>query len=134
MNVKTGESVFLSVDEAFCLLRLTDGVDWARELRSIDFKALIFLANEMYKDGKFVMGQAMAKRMMAFLGVKKRAHYDTMRRLLSLDMIRETGRNSYMVNPRVFYKSRSQDFDRMAEVYDKLKKDGRGKKHDGELL
>ena len=120
-DMETGEIVTFSFEESFFSVRITDGLTWVNGLGATDFRMLLFLGSIMTKSGAIALNTLNKRKLVKFLGVKQRAFYEALRRLTERDLILKLESDSYLINPDIFYKFRSNLHAHHKERYERLK-------------
>ena len=122
-DMETGEIVTFSFEESFFSVRTTDNLPWALDLGATDFRMLLFLGSIMTKSGAIAMNTLNKRKLVKFLGVKQRAFYEALRRLAERDLILKLESDSYLMNPDIFFKFRSNLHAHHKERYERLKQE-----------
>lgn len=120
-DMETGEIVTFSFEESFFSVRTTDGLTWVNGLGATDFRMLLFLGSIMTKSGSIALNTLNKRKLVKFLGVKQRAFYEALRRLTERDLILKLESDSYLINPDIFFKFRSNLHAHHKERYERLK-------------
>ena len=120
-DMETGEIVTFSFEETFFSVRTTDNLPWALDLGATDFRMLLFLGSIMTKSGTIALNTLNKRKLVKFLNVKQRAFYEALRRLTERDLILKLESDSYLMNPDIFFKFRSNLHAHHKERYERLK-------------
>lgn len=132
-DMETGEIVTFSFEESFFSLRTTDGLPWALDLGATDFKMLLHLGSIMTKSGAISMNTMNKRKLVKFLDIKQRAFYEALKRLTERDLILKLESDSYLMNPDVCYKFRSNLYAHHKERYERLKLEQSNKNFDNRI-
>ena len=132
-DMETGEIVTFSFEESFFSVRTTDGLAWVDGLGATDFRMLLFLGSIMTKSGAIAMNTLNKRKLVKFLNVKQRAFYEALRRLTERDLILKLESDSYLINPDIFFKFRSNLHAHHKERYERLKLEQSNKNFDNRI-
>lgn len=133
IDQETGEIVTFSHEESFFSLRTTDNLSWALDLGATDFRMLLFLGTLMTKSGSIALNTINKRKLVKFLNIKQRAYYEALKRLTDRDLILRLESDSYLMNPDVCYKFRSNLYDHHKERYERLKLEQSDKNFDNKI-
>ena len=120
----TGEIMELSEGESFFMIRDTFDMPWLKSSLSVsDVIVLLKLASMMTRNG--LIGVAKGTRVLIGkdLGMTERSVGDTLRRLVSKNIIADLGGGQYLVNPEVAFKFPSHLMDSKIAFYYARKKE-----------